>query len=155
KDGSARSTTFDKDAYVRRLERMLGGTREVMRGVVDRARRGRPPLALAAGDDGKTLPAAAQLLQEGVARPPLLGEAASVRTTAERLGIDLDGLLVVDPRTDARRDALAERLFARRQRKGLSPRDAQQRILSPRRFAMMLLDRGDVEGAVCGMGRAF
>src|SRR5882757_1702429 len=36
KDGSARVAEFDREAYVRRLERMLGGTREVMRTVVDR-----------------------------------------------------------------------------------------------------------------------
>jgi malate dehydrogenase (oxaloacetate-decarboxylating)(NADP+) len=85
----------------------------------------------------------------------LVGDEDAVREIAESLDADLEGIVVVDPRTDARRDALATRLFELRQRKGVSPRDAAQRVRSARRYAMLLLDRGDVDGVVCGMGRAF
>jgi malate dehydrogenase (oxaloacetate-decarboxylating)(NADP+) len=154
-DGSARVTTFDRDAYLRRLERLLGGAREVMRTVVERARRARPRLAMADGDEEKTLRAAVELLEEGIASPVLVGEEEKVRAAAERLGLDLGSIPVVDPRTDPRREGLANRLFELRQRRGIGPRDARQRVLAPRRFSLLLLDRGEVDGVVCGMNRSF
>jgi malate dehydrogenase (oxaloacetate-decarboxylating)(NADP+) len=154
-DGSARLLDFDRDAYVRRLERMLGGSREVMRTVVARARRASARIAFCEADEERVLKAAAQLAEEGVASPVLVGEEDRVRQAAADLQIDLGSIEVVDPRTDGRRDALAERLFDLRKRRGVGLREARQQILRPRRFALTLLDRGAVDGVVCGVNRSF
>jgi malate dehydrogenase (oxaloacetate-decarboxylating)(NADP+) len=154
-DGSARVETFDRDAYVRRLEALLGGTRQVMRGVVERASRAQARIAFPEGEEERALKAAAQLSEEGTAIPVLVGDADRVREAASGLELDLSAVEVVDPRTDPRREALAQRLFERRHRRGVGAREARQQILHPRRFALALLDRGDVDGVVTGVNRAF
>jgi malate dehydrogenase (oxaloacetate-decarboxylating)(NADP+) len=154
-DGSARTTEFDRAAYVRRLERMLGGTREVMHCVYERARRVAARVAFPDADEERVLKAALQLVEEGLAVPVLVGEEERIRSLARELDLDLGDMVVVDPRTDPRRDVLADRLFEKRQRRGVTPRDARQQILRSRAFALALLDRGDVDGVVAGVNRSF
>ena len=155
-DGSARIAKFDREEYVRRLERMLGGTREVMRTVADRARRGRARVALPDAEEEKVLKAALEMVEEGIAVPVLVGDPAKIRRVAVASELDIEGLEVVDPATDGRRDALARRLFELRQRKGVGPRDARRARRARRgRFALLLLDRGFVDGVVCGTNRSF
>src|SRR5262249_37857402 len=97
-DGTARITEFDREAYIRRLERMLGGTREVMRAVVEKARRARARVALAEGEEERSIKAAVQLVEEGIAQPVLVGEEDRIRAAAKELSLDLEGVEVVDPR---------------------------------------------------------
>ena len=154
-DGSARIAKFDREEYVRRLERMLGGTREVMRTVADRARRARARVALPDAEEEKVLKAALEMVEEGIAVPVLVGDPAKIRRVAVASELDIEGLEVVDPATDGRRDALARRLFELRQRKGVGLRDAVSRVGRARTFALLLLDRGFVDGVVCGTNRSF
>ncbi len=154
-DGTARITTFDRETYLRRLERMLGGTRQVMHTVIERARRAKARIALPDADEERVIKAALQLVEEGIATPVLVGEAERIRATAEDLDLDLGSVEVVDPRTDPRREAYAARLFEMRQRRGMTPRDAKTRVVRPRAFSLLMLDQGDVGGAVLGVNRSF
>jgi malate dehydrogenase (oxaloacetate-decarboxylating)(NADP+) len=155
KDGTSPLKEFDVEAYRRSLSRYLGGARQVMAAVEDRAQRRRARVAFAEGDEPKTLRAAAQLLEQGSAAPLLVGEVSRVREAAAAAGVDLKGMTVVSPLDDPRREALARRLYDLRKRRGLNLREAQWRASHPRRHALLLLDAGEVDAVVTGVNRVY
>ncbi len=82
-----------------------------MKPVFDAARRAPKRLILAEGAHPYVLQAAAQIIQERIARPILIGFRDDILRAANHLGLrikpekDYD---IVDPKTDNRMDALAE-----------------------------------------------
>jgi malate dehydrogenase (oxaloacetate-decarboxylating)(NADP+) len=155
RDGTSPLKEFDVEAYRRSLSRYLGGARQVMTAVEERARRNRSRVAFAEGDEVRTLRAAATALEEGIAEPVLVGDEARIKEAALAAGVDLTGMSIVDPRTDPRREALARRLYDLRRRRGLNFREAQWRAQHPRRCALLLLDQGEVDAVVTGVNRTY
>jgi malate dehydrogenase (oxaloacetate-decarboxylating)(NADP+) len=155
KDGSAHLKELDVEAYRRGLTRFLGGARQVMAGVEDRARRVRSRVAFSEGDEPRALRAAEQLAESGMTTPVLVGEERYVVEAAQAAGVDLSKMEIVDPRSDARRDALARRLYELRRRRGMNLREAQWKASHPRRHALLLLDAGAVDCVVTGVNRTY
>src|SRR5690606_6015220 len=86
---------LDLDEYRERLRASLGPGREVMRWMAGRARRGPARVVFPEGHNDRVIRAAAQLVEEGTARPILLGRAPRVNEKAEILGVKLDGIQIV------------------------------------------------------------
>jgi phosphate acetyltransferase len=105
-------------------------------------------VVLPESEDDRVLVAASRLLQEELARPMLLGNAAQVAERAAALGIALEGVRVRDPATDPRLAALAGNVAARRAR--VSPVAARKLMQKPLYFAGGLLASGDVDAMVAG-----
>ena len=154
-DGVAHVTTFDVDAYRMSLEQYLGGARQVMAAVEDRARRARARVAFAEAEEPRALRAAAQMLEREMATPVLVGARERIEEQADILGLDLSGVEVIDPMQDERRDTIAARYHELRCRRGVNVRDAEHLTKSSRRYALLLLERGDVDAAVTGVNRSY
>ena len=155
KDGTSPLTDFDVEAYRRSLSRYLGGARQVMAGIEDRAGRRNARVAFAEGDEPRALRAAAQVLEQGIGRPVIVGDEARIREVAAAANVDLDGMTICDPRVDPRGDALARRLYDIRKRKGLDLPEARRSASHPRRHALLLLDAGEVDVVVTGVRRNY
>ncbi|MFV1958119.1 MAG: NADP-dependent malic enzyme, partial [Planctomycetota bacterium] len=151
KEGVARVEDFDAEAYRRSLEKYLGGSRHVMAVVAERARRVNGRVAFAEGDTLRAQRAAARLLEDGTARPLLVGDGDRIRSLAEEHGIDLEGMELVDPRRDERLPAYAARLYELRCRRGMNVRSAEIEARRPRRFALLMLDADAVDCVVTGI----
>ena len=154
-DGVAQVDAFDIDQYRVSLERYLGSARQVMTAVEDRARRATARVAFAEGEESRALRAASQMLERKMGAPVLVGARGAIRAKAQSLGISLDGMDIVDPMTDPRREAFSSRYYDLRSRRGVNLRDAEQLTKSPRRFSLLLLEQGDVDCAVCGVNRSY
>ena len=112
-------------------------------------------VVLPEGEDPKVLRAAQQIVDEAIAHPILLGRTERVRGLAEELGVRLDGISIVEPGTAPHRDRYAQLLWERRQRKGLSLAEAQQRIGRPTTFGAMMVASGDADALVGGVGKHY
>jgi malate dehydrogenase (oxaloacetate-decarboxylating)(NADP+) len=128
----------------------LGAGREVMRGLLLQARRHSPRIVFPEGAADVVLRACSITVDEGLGRPVLLGDRDRIATAADRLGLDLHGVEVVDPETDPRWESYAEAYFRRRGRHGVTPEMARQRAHEPRYFGALMLDRGDADLMVSG-----
>jgi malate dehydrogenase (oxaloacetate-decarboxylating)(NADP+) len=148
--GAAR-LPLDVDRYREGLEVYLGKSRELMRIVYNKARLDPRRIVLAEGEHEKIIRAAHQLAVEGLAHPVLLGDPARIRRRAAELQVGLPGVEMVDPQTDARAPRYAERLYALRHRKGLTPREAGALIANPNYFAAVMVEQGDAEGMISGL----
>ncbi len=115
------------------------------------ARRNPKRIVLAEGIDERVLTAASRAAAEGIARITVLGPVPEIRAKAERQGLKLDGMEIVDPLTSDRQEAYADRFFQiRSQRRPITREEARERIKHIAYFAAAMVSAGDAEGMVGG-----
>lgn len=142
---------LDLDQYRLQLEARLGRTREVMRDIMLKARRDPKRIVFPEGEHERIVRAAARIVEEGIARPILLGRKERIMAKAAEVGADLAGIDLVDPRSDeVRQQRYADELYRLRQRKGLSRAEALERVRQPIYYACMMVSEGDAEGLIAG-----
>ncbi len=146
---------IELETYRDQLEARLGRARGIMRGLATRAQREPKRVVFPEGEDPKIIRAAQILADDGIAVPILLGRKDRVRATAEELGISLDLIQVEEPGTSANRDRYAQFLWQRRQRKGLSLVEANQRIVRASSFGSVMVAMGDADALVGGLGKHY
>jgi len=139
------------DEYREHLTLRLGPGRELMRRLIVRARRVTPRLVLPDGTAEQVLRACPLLVDEGIANPILLGGEEEVRSRAERFGVDLRGVAIVDPCHDPRLEGYVETYFQMRARRGATRDLAAARVRLPMVFAALMLHHGDVDVMVGGV----
>ncbi|SNZ05568.1 allosteric NADP-dependent malic enzyme [Natronoarchaeum philippinense] len=148
-DSGAARSDLDIDEYTETLEARLGKSREMMRVVLNKAKSEPQRLALAEGDDEKIIRAAYQLDEQGIAEPVLIGDPEEIGDTARELGLRFDPE-VVDPSSD-NYEEYAERLYERRQRKGITRSEAGEMIHDSNYFASVMVEAGDADAMLTGL----
>ena len=102
------------------------------------------------GDEKRTVQATVILKNERLADPVLIGEARSIRKTAEEVGADLSGITLLDPALSPRTSAYAAALYELRKAKGLTEEQAGRLVSDPMYFGMMAVKMNDADGLVSG-----
>jgi phosphate acetyltransferase len=118
--------------------------------LIERARADRRHIVLPEGGDDRILQAADQLLRRGVAELTVLGAEQQVRGRAAALGLDLDGLKVVDPHTSEWRERFAETYHQLRKHKGVGLPLARDSMADVASFGTMMVHAGLADGMVSG-----
>ena len=95
--------------------------------------------------------AAQMLVDEDIAFPVLLGKQEAVEAAAASIGVSLHEIEVVDPATSPLREKYAALLWGRRQRKGLSYGEAQQRLFNGNYFGSCMVASGEADALVSGV----
>jgi len=124
---------FSISQYREELEGRLGLSYSIMRHMINQVRGRGKRIVFPEGDNEKVLKASAQLTEQRICQPILLGSKERIDSMVEELGLEFD-YEVFDPRYDDRRkDLYAPALFKRRMRKGMTLEDAE-RLLKSRPF---------------------
>jgi len=106
-------------------------------------------IVLPEGEEPRTIMAAYQCQQRGIAQCILLGEPDKIRQVALSQGITLDdGISIVDPAT--LRQRYVEPMVALRQHKGLTSQMAEDQLQARIVMGKMMLAMDDVDGLVSG-----
>ena len=102
---------IDLDEYRERLQRRIGGAQHtIMSRIVARAKSAPKRIVFPEGDNIKVLRACQIVLDEGIARPILLGDRAARSASAPReLDLDLDGVEIIHPADSPKRSELRAR----------------------------------------------
>ncbi len=148
-EGLARRAV-ESEPYQESLRVRMGTGRETMRRLVVKARHECPRVVFPEGTHETILRACRILVDEGVARPVLLGTDADVRAALSRLAVDPSGTTIVDPARSPRRDTYADEYFRLRRRRGLMHSTAVERMRRPECFAAMMLHSGDADLMISG-----
>jgi len=122
-----------------------------MEGVYDAIRGRGARVVYPEGLEERAIRAARWLVDNGLVVPVLVGPEEGVRGKARALGVALDGVVVRDPATDARRDAFAAEYLELRKAKGVTPDVAAQRVALPHYFGALAVRAGEAAGMVCGL----
>ena len=118
--------------------------------LMESARADKKRIVLPEGDDDRILAAAGRLLLRGVADLTILGEESRVRARAAELGVDLQGAVVIDPRTSDLLERFAEQYAEIRKSKGVTIEQARETMHDVSYFGTMLVHDDLVDGMVSG-----
>src|SRR2546425_3495381 len=141
---------IDVEEYRAQLEARLGRAREVMRGLMTRAQQDPQRIVFPEGEDVRTIRAARILADEGIAHPILLGDPDAIRREADDLGVTLEELELANPADAADGETFAQELWARRQRRGITLREARVRVKDPMYHGLLMLRAGRADALVAG-----
>ncbi len=147
------------EEYRNRLEQLLGGAYTVMRSIKNRVLResSRKHIVFPEGDNPKILKACAQIIEENIAEPILLGKRDRITHLISELGHekDLAGVQIVDPNTSSKLDEYADIWAKMRERKGMTPRLARELLLRRNYFGCMMVHAEDADGLVNGISQSY
>ncbi len=152
--GVARQPIADMDKYVEALESLQGKAKETLRMIINKAKCDPKSIVFPEGENEKILRAAQVLVEQGIARPILLGNEAKIRSTLEELGIDLNGgVTIIDPASSEKSEAYAAELFQLRQRKGLTLSESRRLMTRKSRthYGCMMVRQGDADTLLAGI----
>ncbi|HYT05107.1 MAG TPA: NADP-dependent malic enzyme [Gemmatimonadales bacterium] len=141
---------IDVDEYRAQLDARLGRAREVMRGLSSRAQQAAQRVVFPEGEDPRILKAARILADDGTAEPILLGDPDAMRRQADDAGVTLEDITLANPRVSTHLETFAQQLWERRRRKGITLREARNRVMDPMYHALMMLRSGQADAVVAG-----
>jgi len=156
--GVARKPIKDWDAYKEQLKTRMGIDNRLINEVRTKARQDPKRVVFGDAANFKVLKAVQNIIQEGIAKPVLLGEKERIRGLIREYHVDLSDVEVIDPRSheeDERRERFATMLFQKRQRKGMTYEDALGLMYQPHYFGIMMVEAGDADAFLSGFSSKY
>jgi malate dehydrogenase (oxaloacetate-decarboxylating)(NADP+) len=154
--GVARRPIENMDEYLERLEAMQGRSKQIMRTLINKAKSCPKRIVFPEGEEEKVLRAAQILVDEGIAKPILLGDVDEIKTNAKALNVDLDGISIIDPMHSDMVESYTEEFFTMRQRKGATQAEARRTIRKSRNhFGSMMVLKGDADSLLSGINHHY
>jgi malate dehydrogenase (oxaloacetate-decarboxylating)(NADP+) len=141
----------DLNEYREQLEKRLGKAHGVMRLMIQKAKAKPKRVVFPEGHNDKVLRASHILVDEKIAQPILLGNVESIQNRAHELGIELDGMEIVDPKAADLREVYIQELYWLRQRRGVTLSEARELIENRNYFASLMVHMGDADALVSGI----
>ena len=141
---------IDVAEYRAELEARLGRARQVMRGLMTRAQQDPQRIVFPEGEEPRILRAARILADEGIAHPILLGDPDVIRRQADDAAVTLEDIELANPRTATDRETMAQELWQRRRRRGITLREARAHALDPMYYGLLMLRAGRADALVAG-----
>ena len=153
--GVAQRPITDMDAYREKLQSLVYASGSAMKPIFAAAKRGlKKRICFAEGEDERVLRAAQIVLDEGLAKPTLIGRPAIIAQRIERFGLRLtEGVdyALVNVEDDHRYKDFWQTYHQLTARKGVTAQLAK--IDMRRRLTLigaMMLHKGEVDGLICG-----
>lgn len=115
-------------------------------GLIERAKADKQTIVLPEGNDIRTLQAAREVVDRGIANVIVLG----TQEEAEAHGVDLAGITIIDPATAPDHEEMAVALAKRREKKGMTVEQARSIVDDVVYYATMMIYTGKADGMVCG-----
>jgi malate dehydrogenase (oxaloacetate-decarboxylating)(NADP+) len=152
--GVATRPIQDFDAYRQQLQQFVYHSGMLMRPVFAAAKLAPKRIVYAEGEDERVLRAVQTVVDEGLARPILIGRPEVVEQRIERYGLRLRAgadFELVNPNSDPRYKDYWQTYHQLAERRGVSPQYAK--IEMRRRLTLigaMMIYKGDADGMLCG-----
>ena len=153
--GIALRPILDMPAYIEKLAQFIYRTGLLMKPIYDRARSDRKRVVYAEGEEETVLRAVQTVIDEGLARPILIGRPDVIDTRIERLGlrmragVDFDLTNIND---DPRFNEYWQQYHAMTERRGVTPAAAKNLLRSrPALIAALMVERGEADAMICGL----
>ncbi len=143
---------LDLDEYREQLAYRQGMGEQVRHYIMHKAQQcpERKRVVFAEGEETKIIRAAAQIADEGIADPILIGRSDVIEQRIKSLGLDCCPQ-IVDPNHFEQLEAYANRYYEIRQRKGVAVKDSKKRVCEPNIFGPMMVAMGDADAFVSGL----
>jgi malate dehydrogenase (oxaloacetate-decarboxylating)(NADP+) len=143
---------IDLDEYREQLAFRLGKDEPVRHFILHKAQSSAPQkrIVFAEGEEPKILRAAAQIVDEKIGLPFLIGRPEMISSELERLGLECCAE-IIDPAEFSRSEEYAQAYYELRQRKGLTLQDAHRLVRQPNILGPMMVKMGDADAFISGL----
>ncbi len=151
--GVATRPITDWDAYNSKLKSLMGFDNKLMKRLTEQAKTMPKRVVFAEANTDNMLQAAVTARNEGICIPILLGNEEMIAKRANKLGINIDGIEIVNLRHDReaeRRKRFAYILTEKRQREGLTLPEALENMFDRNYFGMMMVETGEADALITG-----
>lgn len=151
--GVATRPITDWDAYRSRLRSIMGFDNQLMRRFTEEAKKNPQRVVFAEANTNNMLQAAVLARNEGICIPILLGNEEMIAKRADKLGLNIDGIEIVNLRHDReadRRERYAQILTEKRQRNGVTLPEARENMFDRNYFGMMMVETGEADAMITG-----
>ncbi|MEK7703712.1 MAG: NADP-dependent malic enzyme [Myxococcota bacterium] len=149
-DTGVAQVKIDIEKYKEDLERRLGKSREVMRTMINVAKRNPKRVVFPEGTNEKVLRAAQIILEEKLAHPILLGKPEWIAEVAREHDINVEGATIIHPTRSDKVEKYTTELMHLRERKGATHDEARNTLANPTAFGSMMVRLGDADALVAG-----
>ena len=156
--GVAKYPITDWEAYKDELNRRIGIDNQLLRIIGNKARKEPKRVVFAEAENHKILKTAQLVQDEGVAYPILLGDETKIRKIALENGIELEGIPIIDPKSDemdSKRAEYGELFFKKRQRKGFNFYEAKKKMRDRNYYGCMMVETGDADAMISGLSKNY
>lgn len=103
-------------------------------------------IMLAEGEEPRVIEAAKIIAKQKMARVVLVGNSDKIN----KIGGDLNGIEIIDPKTDSNREKYINVLYETRKSKGMTLEQAQKLALDPLYYSVLAVKADDADGMVAG-----
>lgn len=151
--GVATRPITDWNAYNSKLKSLMGFDNKLMKRLTEQAKTTPKRVVFTEANTDNMLQAAVVARNEGICIPILLGNEEMIAKRADKLGIDIDGIEIVNLRHDReadRRYRFANILTEKRQREGLTLPEALENMFDRNYFGMMMVETGEADALITG-----
>lgn len=118
--------------------------------ILDTAKETQRRIVLPESTDERVLQAAANIVEQKLARPVLVGNPETIQASATKLGLALTDVEIQNQADESMREAFIERLVELRQHRGMDRDKANEALNNPFTYACMMVDTDQVHGCVAG-----
>ena len=156
--GVARNPITDWDRYTVELNERLGIDNQLLRAIGNKARKNPKRVVFAEAENHKILKTAQLVQDEGLAYPILLGDPGIINAIAAENAIDLEGMVIIDPKGDEsreRRSLYGDLFFAKRQRKGFNNYESKKIMKDRLYFGCMMVETGEADAMISGLSKNY
>lgn len=156
--GVARNPIENWDQYERELGARLGFENKLIMTICNKARKNPKRVVFADADNLKMLKAARFAVDQGIAKPILLGNRHAIEQILYENKLDLTDVPIIDiyrDISDQRRHQLAQVLFEKRKRKGMSFEEALEKMYNNDYFGCMMVETGEADAFISGFSRKY
>jgi malate dehydrogenase (oxaloacetate-decarboxylating)(NADP+) len=143
--------SIDLEAYREELISRQGIGQQTRNRIISKAKAGAKKRVLyAEGEESKVIRAAAQVKEEGLAQPILIGQTRSIEATIAELGLNFTPT-IVDPYDDKVRHRYVPALYEQRKRKGVTELKAHGLLRDRNILGPMMLAAGEADAFISGL----
>ena len=118
--------------------------------IKERAKTEIKTIVLPEATDPRILEAAQIVKNEGYVKVILIGNEEKVKKIANDKKINIEGTNIIDPSKSEKKGLYAKELYELRKAKGMTEEQAQQLVLDPVYFGMMMVKLNEADGLVSG-----
>lgn len=149
---------LDWNKYTTQLNKRLGLDNQVLRVIGNKAKQNPKRIVFAEADNIKILKAAQIIIDEGIGYPILLGNEIKIKQIALENGIDIEGLPILDSKSDAteeKRNFYGEIFLRKRGRKGFNAYEAKKIMRDRNYYGCMMVECGDADCMISGLAKNY
>ncbi len=149
--GVAKAPITDWSRYEEELKERLGFSKEVIRVMIHKAQKNPKRVVYPEGEEEKIIRAAQVVINDGIAKPVLLGNEQVIRKQIKDLKFNIKDFEIIDPSTSTNYEKYAKAFYEKRQRKGATLRESRLLMQNPIYFGSMMVDVGDADALISGL----